>query len=788
MVTHTDAKMPQQMGYPDEYNVVWTSPSPANTINGSMPLGNGDIALNVWVEADGDLILLLAKSDAWDENAILCKLGRLRMRFTPNPFRHGYPFLQSLILSRGEIEIVAGHPNSAVTIHIRVDANAPVIHIDSAGQQAYTQEIILETWRDAERVVSTEMSDLFNCMDGPDPYPTTIYPDVIVPDQANQIVWYHHNRPLDIDGFVVNMTLQGLDGVLPQTPHPLLGRTFGAAITGAGLVTTTSHSLQSAQPTHRQSVAVYPLTLHPSTPDDWLTTLHANITTLAAVDQEDAYQAHLAWWQQFWERSWIQVTEDAPVEYRPDAEVATAFEVAQAYQLCRFMNACAGRGAQPIKFNGSLFTVGTPDNPDYRRWGGPGFWHQNERLVYWPMLAAGDYDLLAPWFRMYRDILPLMTYRTQHYFAHAGAFFGESITFWGTEASAHYGWTPFAERESPLCACPYITYHWQSGLEQLLMMYDYFQHTGDAEFAHQTLLPHADAVTLFYDLHYLRQNGVIHFTPAQSLETWQSAVNPLPEIAGLHALLPKLLALPDTLLTAPLRERWQRMQNELPPLPSGSVREHVATVRAAAYACVSSYTYSRWDALLSELDPGDDPTMLLPAEQYAAEENFENPELYAIFPYRLFGIGKDALEMARRTFAYRLHTGASCWSQDDIQMAYLGLAKDAREHLVRRASRAESSESRFPAFFNPHYDWNPDVDHSGVLQLALQAMLLQCDDQRILLLPAWPEQWNAKFRLHAPFGTIVEGTVSNGELQELIVTPEHRRKDVELITRSPRLA
>ncbi len=39
--------------------------------NDSMPLGNGDFALNVWTEQNGDILLLLAKSDAWSENAQL---------------------------------------------------------------------------------------------------------------------------------------------------------------------------------------------------------------------------------------------------------------------------------------------------------------------------------------------------------------------------------------------------------------------------------------------------------------------------------------------------------------------------------------------------------------------------------------------------------------------------------------------------------------------------------------------------------------------------------------------
>jgi hypothetical protein len=47
-----------------------------------------------------------------------------------------------------------------------------------------------------------------------------------------------------------------------------------------------------------------------------------------------------------------------------------ASQITRAYILQRFMNACAGRGEFPIKHNGSLFTVGKPEDPDFRRWAG----------------------------------------------------------------------------------------------------------------------------------------------------------------------------------------------------------------------------------------------------------------------------------------------------------------------------------------------------------------------------------------------------------------------------------
>jgi hypothetical protein len=58
---------------------------------------------------------------------------------------------------------------------------------------------------------------------------------------------------------------------------------------------------------------------------------------------------------------------------------------------------------------------------------------------------------------------------------------------------------------------------------------------------------------------------------------------------------------------------------------------------------------------------------------------------------------------------------------------------------------------------------------------------MQCPGDKILLLPAWPKEWNVSFKLHAPKQTIVEGRVENGKIIDLKVTPENRRKDVEII-------
>jgi hypothetical protein len=48
-------------------------------------------------------------------------------------------------------------------------------------------------------------------------------------------------------------------------------------------------------------------------------------------------------------------------------------------------------------------------------------------------------------------------------------------------------------------------------------------------------------------------------------------------------------------------------------------------------------------------------------------------------------------------------------------------------------------------------------------------------------MPAWPKDWDCDFKLHAPYQTVIEGKVVGGKIKELKVTPESRRKDVEIM-------
>ena len=127
-------------------NVVWDSPSA--DARGSMPIGNGDIGLNVWVEPSGDLLFFIGKTDAWDENMRLLKLGKVRVKFTP-ALATANGFRQELKLRDGVIEI----QNEQAQVSVWVDANHPVIQVDakSLTGQPLEARASFEVWRKEKR-------------------------------------------------------------------------------------------------------------------------------------------------------------------------------------------------------------------------------------------------------------------------------------------------------------------------------------------------------------------------------------------------------------------------------------------------------------------------------------------------------------------------------------------------------------------------------------------------------------------------------------------------------------
>jgi len=164
-------------------------------------------------------------------------------------------------------------------------------------------------------------------------------------------------------------------------------------------------------------------------------------------------------------------------------------------------------------------------------------------------------------------------------------------------------------------------------------------------------------------------------------------------------------------------------------------------------------------------------------EVFSARSNVENPELYPVYPYRVYGLDRPDLEMARDTYHARLSTDYFGWHQSGMQAACLGMADECAK-ILEVNLKNKNANFRFPIMWGPNYDWVPDQCHGSNLINTIQQMLLQSDGDKILLAPAWPKGWEVDFKLHAPHQTTVAASIRNGRIENLVVTPKEREKDV----------
>lgn len=722
----------------DLYTLQWTRPG--YTSRSSMPLGNGEYGMNFWVDQNGNLLFYISSTSSWDENARLLKLGRIRINLLPNPFLKAIEsgnFRKILDLKSASIKLEAGYASAVVWI----DANNPLITVEVRSKEPIKVSVGLELWRDKVRELEGyELESSYGLVGSPTP--VYVYPDQILEDR-DYIIWYHRNRR---SIWQDNLRLQGLDCLIDRLADPLLNRTFGGLIKGEGLVKRSYAIMESASPSLHHLIYIV---LHTSQSDSWKDEICSIASRYSYDDVEKRFESHCNWWKEFWDRSWI------VVDGFDEAET-----VNRGYIFQRFMTACAGRGRFPIKFNGSIFTADwdyplRPYDADFRRWGGL-YWFQNTRLIYWPLLATGDFDLMMPFFDMYIDALELAEVRTRLYFGHEGAVFPETIYFWDTYAEKNYGWNRTG-KELSYVENPYIRYYWQGNLELLAMGLDYFDFTEDTEFFRAKLLPLAKEILTFFDKHYPRdKNGRLLLKPAQALETWHEAVNPLPEIAGLMWVLDRLLSIKKEEDRRAIRglvddkqwSQWERLRGALPPIP------------------------------MAESESGP---VLSPAESvFGPIMNQENPQLYAVFPYRIYGVGRPGYDVALRTYNHRSFRGNLGWKQDGIWAALLAVKEDATYDVISRFS-TKYPKARFDAFWGPNFDWIPDQDHGCAAMMALQFMLMQWDGRKILLFPSWPCDWDVDFRLACPYKTNITGRYRSGRLEYLFVDPEGRREDIKVI-------
>lgn len=746
---------------PQTYNLVWNSQS--KNASESMPCGGGSIGLNVWVE-NNNLFLYIAKSDAFEENNTLNKLGRIRVSISPNPFE-GAIFKQELKLNEGYISITAVKGAQKTELNIWVDVFRPVVHVDMKSSLPRTLIASYESWRTKTFILRKDES--FQSSYKWAPFDTIFMYKDSISFQKNTVSFFHRNHNYTV--FDVNVKLQGLDSVKSKLYNPIKNNTFGGVMYGTNMIADGNTSgkyvdtdfkgwsLKSKKPTRKQSIEVCLYTNQTTTINEWQDSL-AKVVDDAKANAKTARKQTLDWWHQFWNRSHILINAS-------NSDTANiGWQIGHNYQLFRYMLGCNAYGTYPTKFNGGLFTVDpvfTDENkhftPDFRNWGGGSMTAQNQRLVYFPMLKCGDFDMMKPQFDFYERMRRNTEIRSEVCWGHKGAGFTEQIESYGLSNPAEYNWNRPTDYDKGYDYNPWLEYLWDTSLECCFMILENQRYTNKdiSEY-----IPLIESCLTFYNEHYrymARKRGTQEFTdkgklvlyPSSGAETYKMAYNSTSTIIALKTVLTHLLDLPNSYLTANKRKEWKEMLTRIPDI-----------------------TYTQYNGNIT----------IAPAQSYERIQNEESPQLYTVFPWDLYSVGKPGLDTALNTWKYdplvnkfRSHVG---WKQDFIWAARLGLVDEAKTLCQ---NKLRNSGRRFPAFWGPGFDWAPDHNWGGSGMIGLQKMLMQTTDDKIYILPTWPSEWDVDFKLNAPKNTVVECIIKKGKLEKLNVIPTERLKDVVIM-------
>ncbi len=714
----------------ESYNVVWDSQSKSST--DSMPLAGGNLGLNVWVE-NNDLLLLIGSPNCMDERGMQVKLGLVRLHFDQPVFDKN--FRQELRLQESEIIVSGSSPSGGkVEVKLWCEVNRPVIHVDMNSGEPRTLTTSYETWSGYQ---ASQQEGGF--------------------EWVKRLAEVNPRRTQD-------MKSQGMEDFAKSIPDPLSKLTLGGRLDAPGLIAlpeskgkfnTLDTQITSVATKTPVSAINLTFTLRMEQDDSltaWKSALAASAAQVKASTSESR-AATLDWWKSFWNRSHISIAADPSKDRTQDLPWLTG----RNYQLVRYTMAANTSGRAMTLFNGGIFACA--GNPDKRNWDFCQFMAQNQRLVYWPMLRAGDFDLLKVATDFYQERTEMNRMHVRKFWDVEGVTYPEALNIFGLSAIGTDG--------DGRCKPKHLLYHYTSGMEFALMMLEMERYTGKAIDGY---VEPALGFISYYDEYFqkstlkrtgkpLDEKGRLIIYPSDACEPYHGCTNNTDVIAGLTALSRELLALPQGRLTAKQRTYVEGFRARIPefPMEEKDGKKFFGAARS-------------WEWVMKN-------------------GNMDFPQMYVCFPFSILSLGRSDMSLAQNTWDLSpiepaIQHQNQCWYQSAINLARMGQAAQAAALTVEKFNHPGY---RFPTFYFTRYSGgkgnfchSPDMDHGGTAMTALQEMLMQADGKRILLGPAWPKNWNCSFKLCAPYQTTVTGHVTGGKVIVDSVSPESRRADIQI--------
>ena len=508
-----------------------------------------------------------------------------------------------------------------------------------------------------------------------------------------------------------------------------------------------------------------------------------------------------AWWHDFWSRGFVSLSSG-------DRE---ADLVESNYNYFLYLMASTSRGAFPPKFNGMLWN----SDGDLRTWGAQ-HWFANLSCYYEMLPASNHIELMNPAFDMYWGMYAASATAAQQQWGSEGIYIAETSYFNGLEKlpediaaemrdlyllkkpwdqrsgrfrefaqtkhphSSRWNWIEKGEWQNgrwtltergsgPFGAVSHIL---GTTAKIAYLFWRRYEFTLDREWLRTRAWPMLRGAAEFYrNFPNLAKeaDGKYHIHGVNSNESVWGARDTDEDLSAMRGVLGALLRASTILnLDAEMRPVWKEFLDNLAPLPDSSNAE---ALRPASYAGPRVFVRG----LKPAVKAGNG--LLLPDGNSLPMWFFDLCQVESK--------DREQLQIANATFDSYFRNGigaqtpVSVLSKMAIAAASLGRA-DAVRYLIPNQIRALAPE-RSTAYKNGGVLANRmtlregpqalDAQRLGRAGEALHLALLQSnppapgDDPVIHVFPAWPKEWNARYKLAARGAFIVSSSMRDGRIE-----------------------
>lgn len=484
------------------------------------------------------------------------------------------------------------------------------------------------------------------------------------------------------------------------------------------------------------------------------------------------FKNHASWWSAFWSRTFVHLSSADGL-----ADFAERVRTLHLYYM-----ASTSRGTLPPKWNGLLFVT----EGDKTKWGSQ-FVVWTTEMMYFPLLAADAIDLTDSYFNMYLKHLPVCKKAAEQRWGIKGTYYPEIAPFDGPvvlpKDVAMEVQNIFSGRqkdklskraqmlcqfEGHLCVVAFHAlkgrYSWashiaSSGSELAIQAWWRYRYTGDTKWLRTHAYPLLRGTVEFYrNLVSRGKDGLYHIHKTNVHEQFWGVNDGIMDLAAIRGTAPLVIQASKILKKdVNLRAKWKDMLDNLAPYPMGNEPQSIALtggvlardVWAAGHLGDVEGDHNSEDSWFTPVFPFEDWTL----ETRDPQTDIIVQKALDIAP-RLSGILKgDACGTAIRTPIVCSRAGRGEKLPSVIMTYYNAF------------SPMENGLSLFEA------KQDPSIEHLGCISMTLQEALIQSVSARpgepevINILPAWPETWNAAFRLLTRGGFVVTISFLSGKLE-----------------------